>query len=88
MAKARYKNPWYDPRNPYSVPEFEADSEPVPASNGCLVYERREFGYPIFDVVKDGVCVTQRAGPNGARRAAEAEEWKEQAWWRMKGVTV
>ena len=79
--KTTYKNPWYDPKNPNSRTEFESDSEPT-ESNGCLIYIRQEFGYPVYDVVKDGVCVAQRNGPDGARVAAIAECWKERDWWK------
>lgn len=52
-------------------PEFyETDSVPVEHA-GFLIYQRQELGYPVFDVVKDGVCLTQRAGLEGAKRAAE-----------------
>lgn len=33
---------------------------------GHLIYER--IAGSVWDVVKDGVCLTQRAGPNGARQ--------------------
>ena len=63
------------------MPEFyESDSEPVQHA-GCLIYARQEFGYPIFDVVLEGVCKAQRCTLNGAKTAAEQKswEWKEGA---------
>lgn len=79
--RTTYKNPWYDPKNPYSKPEFESESEPV-SCNGCFIYRREEFGEPIFDVVLDGMCVAQRYGLNGAKKAVETESWKEREWWK------
>lgn len=88
--KTQYKNPWFDQskknRQPYAgwtqedryhTAVFESDSEPIPAANGCLIYSRMEYGYPIFDVVLNGVCVSQRAGLNGAKQAAETKEWEQ-----------
>jgi hypothetical protein len=74
--KTTYKNPWHkkypaDGWRKSLGPEFyESDSVPVEYA-GLLIYQRQEFGYPIFDVVQNGICVTQRAGLNGARQAAE-----------------
>jgi hypothetical protein len=67
---ARYRNPWHEPRDPrYGPAEYETDARPVKHA-GCLIYERIR-GH-CWDVVKDGVCRTQRAGPAGAREAAAA----------------
>lgn len=66
---ARYRNPWHEPRDPrYGPAEYETDARPF-AHAGCLIYER--IAGRCWDVVKNGVCVTQRAGPRGAREAAE-----------------
>ena len=65
--KTTYKNPWHKNEFGTTTTEmFVSDSTPH-EYKGHLIYERREFGYPIFDVVKDGVCVTQLAGLNGAK---------------------
>ena len=74
--KTTYKNSWHKKypadgwRKSLGPEVYESDSEPVEHS-GFLIYRRQEFGYPIFDVVKNGICVAQRAGPNGAKQAAE-----------------
>jgi hypothetical protein len=61
----RYRNPWFNPRDRHYGPAFyETDATPSEC-NGFLIYERVK-GH-VFDVVKDGACVTQMAGPNGAR---------------------
>ena len=92
--KTRYSNPWFkgvdSDGKPNSIgPEFyESDSEPVKWYD-CLIYERQEFGYTIFDVVLDGMCVTQRASINGAKQAIENREWEQRDWWqRMKGIVA
>lgn len=67
--KHRYRNSWHQPHGKGFGPEFyETDVEPVEHA-GCLIYERIKG--QVWDVVLDGVCRTQRAGPNGAREAAE-----------------
>jgi len=74
---ARYKNPW-SKASQWGVvtcgPEFyETTAVPV-EYRGYLIYERMEtqtFGYTVFDVVKDGVCITQMNGYNGAKSAID-----------------
>jgi hypothetical protein len=64
-----YKNPWYKPQNPMYGPEnYSTDEKPVLYCN-YLVYERIK-GH-VWDVVKDGTCVTQLAGLNGAKKAID-----------------
>ena len=64
-----YKNPWHKPLNPiYGPREYETNAKPS-EYGGFLIYER--ISGICFDVVKDGACVTQLAGPNGARRAID-----------------
>lgn len=67
----KYKNPWHNPRLIHTGPQFY---EPHPSSPtfeycGHQVIERIPR---VWDVVKDGVCVTQRAGKNGAKQAIDA----------------
>jgi hypothetical protein len=69
MPAARYGNPWHRPEKPEYGPMFyETDVEPE-LYRGYAIYRRLTC---CWDVVKDGVCVTQLAGPNGARRAIDA----------------
>jgi hypothetical protein len=70
--KTTYKNPWHkkypaDERKSIGPEFYETDSVPV-EHVGFLIFHRQES---VFDVVKDGVCVAQMAGPNGAKRRAE-----------------
>lgn len=61
----RYRNPWHKPGKPeYGPAVYETDARKVDYK-GFSIYQRIE-GH-VWDVVKDGVCVTQMAGPNGAR---------------------
>lgn len=65
-----YKNPWHRPtQSHYGPAEYTTNAKPV-EYRGYLIYERID-GH-VWDVVKDGVCVTQRAGPNGARHAIDS----------------
>lgn len=66
---ATYTNPWHKPGKPeYGPAVYETDAAPTEHC-GHLVYHRQA---QVWDVVKGGACVTQRAGPNGARRAIDA----------------
>jgi hypothetical protein len=65
---ATYKNPWHQPAHrEYGPAVYECQIAPV-AYRGFLIYHRTPS---VWDVVKDGVCVTQRAGPTGARQAID-----------------
>ncbi|MEA9885975.1 hypothetical protein VDG05_16835 [Xanthomonas campestris pv. raphani] len=64
-----YINPWYQKgRLDYGPDVYSTDAKPT-EYRGYLVFQRNAS---CFDVVKDGVCVTQLAGANGARRAIDA----------------
>lgn len=64
----KYKNPWHrlDKRE-YGPAFYETDATPT-EYRGYLIYHRT---MAVWDVVKDGVCVTQLAGPTGAKRAID-----------------
>lgn len=65
---ASYRNPWHKPGEAcYGPAEYTTDARPV-AFAGCLIYER--IRGVCWDVVRDGACLTQRAGFYGAREAA------------------
>lgn len=61
-----YKNPWHKPEDRYSGPRLYECQYAPKEYKGYLIFERI-YG-TCWDVVKDGVCVTQRAGQNGARQ--------------------
>lgn len=63
-----YKNPWHNPRLSHYGPEFYTTDETPEEYRGYLIYNRTPC---VWDVVKDGACVTQMAGPNGARQAID-----------------
>ena len=48
--------------------QYSTNAKPVEHA-GCQIYERIP-GY-VWDVVRDGQCMTQMAGMNGAKLAAE-----------------
>ena len=65
----RYKNPWHKAgAQQYGPLFYETDTKPIKAANGHIIYERIKG--VCWDVVKDGVCVSQRAGLHGAHEAA------------------
>jgi hypothetical protein len=84
---ARYKNPWVLTDRNNSPEYYETKAVPVEHA-GCLIYERQDpqTGIPIFDVVlkHTALCVTQMAGINGAKRAAETKEWEQTDWWKAR----
>ncbi len=68
---ATYINPWYNPEEPEYKrigPRLYTVRSTPKIYRGCLIYR---ISKEWFDVVKDGVCLTQRAGPNGARQAID-----------------
>lgn len=61
---ASYKNPWHKPgKSEYGPQFYTTDARPT-HYKGYLIYHVKPNQY---DVVKDGACVSQRAGPRGAR---------------------
>lgn len=62
-----YKNPWH--RKGHGPPKYRTESRPT-KYRGHLIYQRIK-GH-VWDVVKDGACITQRAGMGGAKRAIDA----------------
>lgn len=68
MAVTRYRNPWHRPEDRNNGPEFfETDARPRMVA-GLAIYKRLPN---CWDIVRDGVCICQRAGPRGAKEAAE-----------------
>lgn len=65
--RATYLNPWHDPRVIDSKPIFTTDVKPT-EYRGLLIFHRLPGS---FEVVKAGVCLTQRAGMSGACRAID-----------------
>lgn len=70
MYAHEYANPWHKPHGKgYGPDVYRTDAKPR-EYRGYLIFER--IPAVCWDVVKDGVCVTQRAGLNGAKRAIDA----------------
>jgi hypothetical protein len=62
--KHRYRNPWHDPAKAWMGPEFfETDSAPF-EYRGFQIFKRIVNSW---ELVKDGVCLTQRCGNAGPR---------------------
>jgi hypothetical protein len=67
---AEYRNPWHKPgRAEYGPPVYVANVEAMPYG-GFLIYHRQGA---VWDVVKDGECITQRAGLGGAKAWIDAQ---------------
>ena len=68
--KSEYRNPWHRPGHPeYGPASYVTDARPV-EYRGFMIYQRIK-GH-VWDVVRNGQCITQLAGPNGARQAIDA----------------
>lgn len=63
-----YKNPWHKPgSHEYGPPYYTTSATPV-GYHGYLIYRVRDRGY---DVVRDGVCVTQVGSLSAAKQAID-----------------
>jgi hypothetical protein len=64
-----YSNPWHKRyKEEYGPEYYETKVNPI-EYKGHLIFQRIEGR--VWDVVKNGKCVTQRAGLNGAKRAID-----------------
>lgn len=64
-----YRNPWFTPGKAWMGAEFYAtDTKPI-EYRGFQIFHRHDA---VWELVKDGVCLTQRAGKNGPRNLADA----------------
>ena len=64
-VNATYANPWH--ANGNGPERYTTDVKPT-SYRGCLIYQRVAGS---FDVVENGVCLTQRAGLRGAKKAID-----------------
>jgi len=69
MTGVQYRNPWHKPMHPQYGPAYYTTNENPTKYKGFLIYER--ICDQVWDVVRDGECVAQRAGLNGAKRAID-----------------
>ena len=67
-TQATYINPFHNLNYQSSAPVFTTTAKPK-EYRGFLIYER--INGSSFEVVQDGVCITQRAGMNGAKSAID-----------------
>ena len=68
-----YLNPWYKSPGCHAHEFFWCKAEPE-VYRDLKIYKRPDIDHPEFftwDVVKDDVCLSQLAGPNGARKAID-----------------
>jgi hypothetical protein len=64
-----YRNPWHKPGRPEYGPAVYLTHATPKHYRGYWIYER--IPGHVWDVVKGGECITQRAGPRGARQAID-----------------
>ena len=62
----QYRNPW----SHHSEPEFFSTTVKPVEYRGFKIFNR--LGGISWELVKDGVCLTQRAGRNGPRNLVDA----------------
>jgi hypothetical protein len=70
QKKTQYKNSWHKTNSIATQEYFETDAVPVDYK-GYLIYNRIDTGYTVFDIVINGVCVSQCNGLNGAKREVD-----------------
>lgn len=70
-----YRNPWHKAGGDYGPSFYETEVTPR-EYRGYLIYNRIDgygvSGRGVWDVVKNGVCVAQHAGPRGARERIDS----------------
>lgn len=64
----RYRNPWHKPGVSHYGPEFYTTSVKPIDYRGFQIVHRFKHSH---ELVKDGVCLTIRAGRNGPRQLAD-----------------
>jgi len=79
-----YRNPWHNPLLPMYGPAMYETAATPKFYKGYAIYER--ISGTCWDVVANGVCLTQRAGPRGAReyiddRIQTADRLAEMSAW-------
>jgi hypothetical protein len=67
-VSARYRNPWFSPMHGHDPEFYVTDAKPV-EWRGVFVYQRLKG--ICWDYVKDGVCLTQRAGASRYREVID-----------------
>lgn len=75
-SETKYKNPWHTPGAAHYGPEFFSTDKKPTEYRGFQIFHRHAGCY---ELVKDGVCLTQRAGKNGPRNLADALLGKKSA---------
>lgn len=65
---ATYRNPWFTTSGNYGPEFYKTDAKPV-EYRGFQIFQRIPGAW---ELVKDGVCLTQRAGKQGPRNLADA----------------
>jgi len=63
----QYKNTWHNPASRDSKEFFETDAKPI-HYKGYDIFRRLP---ECYDIVKDGICIHQRAGLNGAKETID-----------------
>lgn len=77
---ASYINPWHKSgAAEYGGPTYTTDAKPK-EYRGFLLYQRIP---PSVDVVRNGVCVSQRAGKSGGMAVIDAF-WDDPADWQSE----
>lgn len=69
MSRHRYRNPWHKPFVQHYGPEFfETSARPI-NYRGFQIFNRFKG---CHELVKDGICLTQRVGGGALRSLADA----------------
>lgn len=76
MTQHTYDNPWHRPGKSETGPAIYITDATPAEYRGYLIFQRIRGA--VWDVVKDGTCVAQRAGFTGALAAVDELATKNQ----------
>jgi hypothetical protein len=70
----KYKNPWHNPDDPRLGPKEYENNEPAEEYKGFLIIRHKAEGGIWYDLVKKGVCVSQRETPAALKQFVDDNE--------------
>lgn len=79
----KYRNPWHRPGVRGTGPEIYSTPATPKKYRGFLIFSRVPR---VWDVVKDSVCIGQRAGVNGAKRLIDLIHDDPDNFWAQRAM--
>jgi len=82
----RYVNSFHSPRS-LDPAVYSTDAEPVEYRGLLIVNRIKSTSARCFDVVKDGICIGQYAGPRGAREFVDTLLDRPRDFWAVRAMS-